>query len=511
LRFPRSSGILLHPTSLPGRYGIGDLGDAAYRLIDSLIEAKQSLWQVLPLGPTGYGDSPYQCFSAFAGNPLLISPDKLIEDGLLTAGDVRDVPPFPEDEVDYGWVIPYKFDLLRQAARRFKSGGNGSLASAFETFCRAQANWLDDFALFMALKDAHQGAVWSTWEDDIVKRTPEAVRRWGAQLADEVFAYQFMQFAFFRQWFALKQYANERGVRIIGDIPIFVAYDSADVWAHPDLFFLDEHGAPTVVAGVPPDLFSVTGQLWGNPLYRWDVLARQDYAWWIARFRAMLTQVDILRIDHFIGFTRYWEVPASETTAIKGRYLPGPGEAIFRAVEKTLGTLPIIAEDLGVLTPEVEALRDRFEFPGMKILQFAFTDDADNAYLPHNYQSNCVVYTGTHDNDTTRGWFNSAPPPERAFAQRYLARSGEDIAYDFIRAALGSVADMAVFPLQDVLDRGNEARMNFPGKPAGNWGWRFRQDMIGDWQLKRLREMVELYGRAAKQESKEQAGEKQEA
>ncbi|HEY4690172.1 MAG TPA: 4-alpha-glucanotransferase [Anaerolineae bacterium] len=495
MRFPRSSGILLHPTSLPGRYGIGDLGDEAYRFVDFLVEARQSLWQVLPLGPTGYGDSPYQCFSAFAGNPLLISPDRLIEDRLLTPGDVQHVPRFPTSRVDYGRVIPYKLGLLHRAAQRLNSNVNESLAAEFETFCRENAGWLDDFALFMALKDAHGGAVWNTWDAAIVKRAPDAVTQWSQRLADKVFAHKIIQFLFFRQWLAVKRYANERGIRIVGDIPIFVAYDSADVWSHPDLFFLDECGKPTVVAGVPPDLFSATGQLWGNPLYRWEVMQQQDYAWWIDRFRAMLTQVDILRIDHFIGFTRYWEVPASESTAINGQWLPGPGEAIFRAVEKALGRLPIIAEDLGVVTPEVEALRDRFEFPGMKVLQFAFGGDASNPFLPHNYPNNCVVYTGTHDNDTSRGWFKSVPPQERSFVQRYLGRTGSAIASDLIRLAMSSVADTVVIPLQDVLNLGSTARMNYPGRPAGNWGWRFRGGALTETHRTRLREMVEAYGR----------------
>ncbi|MGH2593514.1 MAG: 4-alpha-glucanotransferase [Anaerolineae bacterium] len=494
MRFPRSSGILLHPTSLPGRYGIGDLGDEAYRFVDFLTSAKQRLWQVLPLGPTGYGDSPYQCFSAFAGNPLLVSPDKLIEDGLLTRDDVRDVPNFPADCVNYGDVIPFRFDLLHRAAQRFKSGTSGSLAAAFDVFCQDAAGWLDDFALFMALKDAHSGTVWSSWESGIVKRTPEAIGRWSEALAETVFAHKFLQFLFFRQWTAVKQYANDRGIRIIGDIPIFVAYDSADVWSHPDLFFLDDRGQPTVVAGVPPDMFTETGQLWGNPLYRWDALARQGYAWWIDRFRATLSQVDIVRLDHFIGFTRYWEVPAGEETAENGRWVPGPGAAIFHAVEAVLGKLPIIAEDLGVVTPQVEALRDKFEFPGMKTIQFAFTGP-DNPFLPHNYTQNYVVYTGTHDNDTSRGWFSTASPEEKSFAQRYLARNGADFAWDLIRAAMSSVADTVIVPLQDVLGLGSEARMNYPGRPSGNWGWRFTPGMLNDGHGSRLREMVELYGR----------------
>ena len=494
MRFPRSSGILLHPTSLPGRYGIGDLGDEAYRFVDFLVNAKQRLWQVLPLGPTGYGDSPYQCFSAFAGNPLLISPDKLIEDGLLEKDDVRDMPAFPAERVDYGPVIEYKRALLGLAARRFATHAGASLKGAFDAFRREQAFWLDDFALFMALKDAHDGAVWNTWPKDIATRHPEALEKWSAKLADSILTHQILHFLFFRQWLALKRYTNERGVRIIGDIPIFVAYDSADVWAHPDLFFLDEHGQSTVVAGVPPDLFTETGQLWGNPLYRWDVMAEHRYAWWIDRFRAILTQVDMVRLDHFIGFTRYWEVPASEDTAMHGRWVPGPGEALFHAVERALGKLPIIAEDLGVVTPQVEALRDQFEFPGMKTVQFAFTGP-DNPFLPHNYTHNYVVYTGTHDNDTSMGWFASAPRSERSFAQRYLARDGEDFAWDLIRAAMSSVADTVVIPLQDVMNLGSQARMNYPGRPAGNWVWRFTRGMLNNGHRDRLREMVELYSR----------------
>jgi 4-alpha-glucanotransferase len=485
---------LLHPSSLPGRYGIGDLGDEAYRFVDFLASAKQRLWQVLPLGPTGYGDSPYQCFSAFAGNPLLISPDKLLEDGLLTEGDLPGAPAFPADRVDYGEVISFKLDLLSRAARRFQSGANGALRAAFDAFCRDQAVWLDDFALFMALKDAHDGAVWNTWPKDIALREASAIRRLNVELAQTVYAQKVFHFLFFRQWTALKQYANDRGIRIIGDIPIFVAHDSADVWTHRDLFFLDDDGRPTVVAGVPPDLFSETGQLWGNPLYRWDVMAQHGYAWWIDRFRAMLTQVDIVRLDHFIGFTRYWEVPAGESTAIHGRWLPGPGEALFFAVEKALGKLPIIAEDLGVVTPQVEALRDQFEFPGMKTIQFAFTGPG-NPFLPHNYARNYVVYTGTHDNDTSLGWFQSAPPSERSFARRYLGRDGGDFAWDLIRAAMSSVADTVIIPLQDVMGLGSQARMNYPGRPAGNWGWRFGWDLLGDDQRNRLREMVDVYSR----------------
>ncbi len=495
MRLPRSSGILLHPTSLPGRYGVGDLGDAAFGFVDFLAGAKLGVWQVLPLGPTAFLDSPYQCFSAFGGNPLLISPDKLMADGLLTADDLRTLPTFPADRVDFGPVIAYKRDLLQRAAQRFKTGANRALTTAFESFQQEQASWLDDYALFMALKEAHNFAMWWTWEPGIASRTPRALAKWRTRLAEAVVDHQLFQFLFFRQWRAVKQYANERGIRIIGDVPIFVAHDSADVWSHRDLFFLNQRGKLTVVAGVPPDLFSTKGQLWGNPLYRWGVMAAQHYKWWIDRLRTNLALVDVLRIDHFIGFTRSWQVRAGEQTAIKGRWVRGPGLAFGYAVRKALGTLPIIAEDLGAMTPEVDAMRDELDLPGMKVLQFAFDGDASNRFLPHNYTPNYVVYTGTHDNDTTVGWFRAVEPGVRSFVQRYLARSGDDIAYDFIRAAMSSVADTVIVPLQDVLVLGSEARMNLPARPAGNWGWRFRAEMLNEWHLKRLREMVELYGR----------------
>lgn len=495
MRFPRASGILLHPTSLPGRYGIGDLGNTALNFIDFLADAKQSIWQILPLGPTGYGDSPYQCFSAFAGNPLLISPDKLLEEGLLTPEDVNDVPDFPHAYVDYGPVINYKHKLLRRAVRRFDSEASQALRSAFDTFCLEEAAWLDDFALFMALKNAHDGAMWVTWDQDLAQRTPAAIAHWGSKLKAEVQHQKLLQFLFFHQWRTVKRHANERGIRIIGDIPIFVAYDSADVWSNPELFFLDEKGQPTVVAGVPPDFFSKTGQLWGNPLYRWDVMAKQNFDWWVDRFRAIFAQVDIVRLDHFIGFAHYWEVPAGEETAVNGQWVRGPHKALFHMVEDALGKLPIIAEDLGLITPQVEALRDEFEFPGMKVIQFAFGGDPRDPFLPHNYPNNCVAYTGTHDNDTSLGWFRSAPAKERSFAQRYLGRDGEDFAWDLIRAAMSSVADTVVIPLQDVFALGSEARMNYPGRAAGNWGWRFTPDMIQGRHSERLRDMTALYSR----------------
>jgi len=492
----RNSGILLHPTSLPGPFGVGDLGAEARRFVDFLVRAGQTLWQVLPLGPTGYGDSPYQCFSAFAGNPLLISLEGLVEDGLLTADDLRDAPAFPDDHVDYGSVIAWRDQRLTRAAERFRAGNAPALEKDFDAFCSAQASWLDDFALFMALKEEHQLATWSTWPAELALRDPAALEAARARLAGAITKHKICQVAFFRQWAALRRYANQRGIRLIGDIPIFVAYDSADVWANRDLFFLDAKGKPTVVAGVPPDYFSATGQLWGNPLYRWDVMAERDYDWWIARLRMAFTQVDVLRIDHFIGLHHYWEIPARAKTAIKGRYRPGPGADFLEAARRALGDLPIIAEDLGALTPEVEELRDRFELPGMKVLQFAFDSDATNPFLPHNYPKRCVAYTGTHDNDTTAGWFAKASLDERAFAQRYFARSGEDVSFDFIRGVMASCADTVIVPLQDVLCCGTDARMNFPGEPSGNWQWRFRAGAIGDWHVGRLAEMAELYGRA---------------
>ncbi|MEW6272245.1 MAG: 4-alpha-glucanotransferase [Thermodesulfobacteriota bacterium] len=492
----RASGILLHPTSLPGRHGIGDLGAEAKLFVDFLVRAGQTLWQVLPLGPTGYGDSPYQCFSAFAGNPLLISLEGLVDEGLLGEDDLRDPPGFAEERVDYAAVIPHRMALLERAAQRFHGHPGAVLAPDFDAFCRAQAHWLDDFALFMALKEENELRTWSTWPRPLARRDPQALAAAREEHAGSIFKHKLAQFLFFRQWAELRRYANRAGVRIIGDIPIFVAYDSADVWAHRELFFLDDDGKPTVVAGVPPDYFSATGQLWGNPLYRWDVLAREGYAWWMERLRMMFAEVDILRIDHFIGIQRYWEIPARAKTAVKGRYRPGPGAQLLQAARDALGDLPIIAEDLGAITPDVEELRDAFELPGMKLLQFAFDSDATNPFLPHNYPKRCVAYTGTHDNDTTVGWFHNTTQEERSNAQRYFARSGEDIAFDFIRGVMGSVADTAIVPMQDVLCLGTEARMNYPGRPSGNWQWRFRPGTITDWHVGRLAEMAELYGRA---------------
>jgi 4-alpha-glucanotransferase len=496
----RTSGLLLHPTSLPGRWGIGDLGDAAYTFVDFLHAAGQRLWQVMPLGPTGYGDSPYQSFSAFAGNPMLISIDALQAEGLLTPEDLAEVPDFPRDRVEYGSVIPWKMGILRRSFEQFKRAAPDALRETFAAFRTEQRAWLADYALFAALKDVHGGANWNTWERAIARREPAAVGEWSSRLSgdpSETEFHAYMQWLFFRQWRALKEYANERGIRIIGDIPIFVAYDSADVWANPEIFALNDEGHATAVAGVPPDYFSATGQLWGNPLYRWDVLKRRGYDWWIERFRTTLTLVDIARLDHFRGFAAYWEVPAGEETAINGRWVDGPGADLFAAVRDALGGLPIIAEDLGVITPDVEALRDDLGFPGMKVLQFAFGGSPDDPYLPHNYERHCVVYTGTHDNDTTAGWWSTLGDMDRHNARRYVARDLNEgsVSWDFIRLALASVAEMAIIPIQDVFAFGSEARMNTPGRPSGNWSWRYTPDMLTLELVGRLRDITALYGR----------------
>lgn len=499
MSLPRSSGILLHPTSLPGRFGIGDLGREAYRFLDFLVESKQRLWQVLPLGPTGYGDSPYQCFSAFAGNPLLISPELLAEEELLAEADLAGAPDFPDEAVDYGPVIDFKTALLTKSFRRFQAGAREDMRGEVEAFCQQHRAWLEDFALFMALKETHGGRVWNTWAADIASRQPEAIARWREELAEAVERQQYLQYLFFKQWSALKREANERGVSFIGDIPIFVAHDSSDVWANPDLFYLDEGGSPTVVAGVPPDYFSETGQLWGNPLYRWDRMKERGYTWWIDRVRSTLATVDLVRLDHFRGFEAYWEIPAGEKTAVNGRWVKGPGADLLHALRFAFSVhlLPIIAEDLGVITPEVIALRDEFELPGMKILQFAFTGGVAKMDAPYQYPQNCVVYTGTHDNDTALGWFKkTSKREERQMALKYLGTKGRDFSWDLIRLAFSTVADTAIAPLQDVLALGSEARMNFPGKPSGNWRWRYLPGALTPALSERLAEMTEIYGRA---------------
>ncbi len=493
MKFKRSAGILLHPTSLPGPYGIGDLGPEVYAWLDWLAGSGCSLWQVLPLGPTGYGDLPYQCFSAFAGNPYLVSPDLLLDEGFLTRQDLSDMPDWDDRHVDFGRLYLWKPALLEKAFRRF-SADMGSVRAEFEAFRVENATWLEDYVLFMAIKETHGGSSWEGWPAPVRLREPAALKELRAALSSSVARFSFYQFLFFRQWKALRAYAHDKGVQIIGDIPIFVAYDSSDVWAHPDLFHLDPDGRPTVVAGVPPDYFSPTGQLWGNPLYKWEVHKANGYAWWLERIRATLKMVDILRIDHFRGFAGYWEVPAGKPTAEIGRWVAGPGEDFFKTVQARLGSLPILAEDLGVITPDVVKLRDQFGLPGMKILQFAFSGP-DNPFLPHSYPQNCVVYSGTHDNDTTLGWYASAPEEEKDFFRRYLQRDGSQIAWDLIRTAWSSVAVFALTPMQDLLELGTEARMNYPSRLGGNWEWRMGEKALsGDLQEK-IKELNWLYQR----------------
>ena len=491
----RASGILLHPSSLPGGHGIGDLGPSAFRFIDWLAGAGCRLWQVLPLGPTGYGDSPYQCFSAFAGNPYLISPEYLLRDGLLHPDDLRDVPEFHGGHVDFGKLIPWKLNLLERAFIRFEHRTRGA-QQTFEHFCAEQVAWLPEYALFMAIKESNGGHAWNVWPEALRRRVPKALEKARREHAHAVRRYAFYQYLFFQQWAQLKEYASEHRIRVIGDIPIFVAYDSADVWSRPDLFYLDDEGLPSVVAGVPPDYFSKTGQLWGNPLYRWDRLEDEAYSWWLDRLRATLAIVDYVRLDHFRGFAGYWEIPAGSPTAETGQWVPGPGEDFFSVVKDVLGELPIIAEDLGEITPDVIAMRDRFNLPGMKILQFGFSGP-ENAFLPHNYPANCVVYTGTHDNDTSRGWFESAPDEERGFALRYLRSSPDGFVWDLIHAGWSSVARFAVAPMQDFLNLRTEARMNYPGKLGGNWTWRMAPEALGDDLARRILELNHLYGRSA--------------
>ena len=503
MTFPRRSGILLHPTSLPGPYGVGELGPEAFTWLDFLASAGQRLWQVMPLGPTGYGDSPYQSFSTFAGNHLLISLDALVGEGWLEAAELAPVADLPDGRVEYGALIPRKLALLEQAAQRFSHAAGGGERAALEAFRAEQAGWLDDYALFMALKEAHGGAAWSDWVPGLRDRQAGPLERARSEVADAATKHALWQFWFFRQWGAVRRRASELGIQVVGDLPIFVSMDSADAWANPELFHFGDDGRPTVVAGVPPDYFSATGQRWGNPLYRWDVLAETGYAWWVERVRAALGMVDIVRIDHFRGFAAYWEIPASEETAVNGRWVEGPGHALFGVLRAELGELPVIAEDLGVITPDVDELRLRHGLPGMKVLQFAFASDADDPYLPHNYERECVVYTGTHDNDTTAGWYASAPEVERDLVRRYLATGGGEIAWEMIRLAQASVADTAIVPLQDVLGLGSEARMNTPGTAGGNWAWRFAWQDVPFWVAPQLAELAELYGRVPGAEAEE--------
>jgi 4-alpha-glucanotransferase len=493
----RSSGILLHPTSLPGPFGIGDLGPDAYTWVDTLRRARQQWWQVLPLTPTGYADSPYQSLSAFAGNPNLISPELLVRDGLVRREDLPQGS-FPDGYVDFdsGRVIGFKNQVLQTAWQNFQSGAGRALKPLFETFCEAESFWLDPFALYMALKEAHGMSSWLAWDEPYRLRQPAALEQARQQFGIRIQEHRFRQFLFARQWQALREYANAQGVRLIGDVPIFVSADSADVWGNPQFFLLDEQRRPLAVAGVPPDYFSKTGQLWGNPLYDWPALKASGYTWWAERLRNVLRQVDVVRIDHFRGFEANWAVPAGSPTAEPGHWVKGPEFDLFDALMAQLGEAPIIAEDLGVITPEVDALRTRYNFPGMRILQFAFSGAIERRFLPHNYETNTVVYTGTHDNDTTTGWYQQSTLQEREFMCQYMGTDGTDIAWEMMRLAWGSVAVLAVAPLQDVLSLGSEARMNLPGQPSGWWRWRFRKEQLTEELLERLQRMTEAFERA---------------
>jgi len=505
--FARRGGILLHVTSLPGVHGIGDLGDSAYEFIEFLAESGQKIWQVLPLNPTGYGDSPYQCFSAFAGNPLFINLEALRNEGLLSASDLGDAPHFPYEEVAYERVIPFKEKLLRQAASAFFSERGEANRSAFEAFCQKNNEWLEDYALFMACKKVHNDEAWVHWDAGIRRRNPEVLKEWREKLSPELGYHRFAQFQFFRQWQEVRNRCRRHGIRIVGDIPIYVAHDSADVWVHTELFRLDEQGKPTVIAGVPPDYFSATGQLWGNPLYRWDVSAASGHRWWIDRCRAAFAMFDLVRLDHFRGFEAYWEVPATASTAAEGKWVKGPGAEFFRALQAELKELPFIAENLGVVTSAVEALRNSFGFPGMSLLQFAFGKDPQGpSFRPHNYSRDLVAYTGVHDNDTGLGWWTSSGKGESTrteedireehdFARAYLGFQNGEVNWILIRAVLASVANTAIVPLQDVLGLGSRARMNLPGTVSGNWRWRYEANSLTREIREKLLALTSLYDR----------------
>lgn len=495
MKFPRASGILLHPTSLPSLLGIGDLGPAAFEFVDFLVSAGQKHWQILPLGPTSMGNSPYSAYSAFAGNPLLISPELLVKDGLIHSDSLERAPTFATDRVNYEATTEWKHTLLNEAFETFKASSNSPLADEFGFFRSENAWWLDDYAVFRAIKNTHENAPWFEWAEPIRLRNADALEQTRSQLSREIESERFSQYLFFRQWLAVKNYASDKGVSIIGDVPIFVAYDSADVWCNQSKFKLNNDGSPRVVAGVPPDYFSKTGQLWGNPIYDWQAMLADNFNWWTARMAFALKLTDVLRLDHFIGFVRNWEVPGGDETAENGTWASVPGRELFAILRHRLGELPIIAEDLGSMTPEVEALRVSNGFPGMRILQYAFGGDAYNRDLPHNYNQNTVVYTGTHDNDTTAGWYKTAPRNVKAHCRKYLGISGRDITWEMIRACLASTANLAIIPAQDLLSLGSASRMNTPATATGNWEWRVGKGDLTNEIADKLLEMNETYGR----------------
>jgi 4-alpha-glucanotransferase len=486
----RASGILLHPTSLPGKFGAGDLGEDAYLFVDWLKSAGQTYWQVLPLGEIGPGNSPYMSKSAFAGNVLLIDLCELARYGWLDQSDLEPLPKFSAHRVDFTLMQPFRMERLRRAASKFFSIKNNELLYEFKVFCDDEKSWLEDYALFMAIAEYRNQQEWSLWPTDLVHRDKQALSKATKEYADEIDFWKFCQWCFMRQWYRLKEYANSHGIWIIGDVPIFVAYQCADVWAHQELFKLDENGHPLAVAGVPPDYFSETGQLWGNPVYRWESHEETGFAWWVARMRHALRLADLVRVDHFRGFVAYWEIPNNAPNAIGGKWMPVPGDKLFHALQQSFPYLPIIAEDLGVITPDVVELRDKFGLPGMRVLHFAFAEDETNLFLPHHYIPNAVAYVGTHDNDTTVGWWNTASAKEKAFAQQYL-KTGDDqaIQWDMMRALSGSVANTVIFSMQDVLGLSSEHRMNFPGHPEGNWEWRFTWPQVKQEHTQKLAKM----------------------
>jgi len=495
MKFDRSSGVLLHVSSLPGADGIGDLGKPAFDFIDFLAASRTRLWQVLPLNPTGFGNSPYQGLSSTAGNPLFIALDDLVTMGLLTRHDLEKRPRFPRTKVDYGMVIPWKSAKLQQAFVTFKQNQPVALVNQFKSFCRKHKSWLDDFALFMTIKNQHELHPWDQWSKELRFRDPLGLKNFQKENRDQIEEQKFQQFLFFTQWFKVKAYANKKGVQIIGDIPIFVGYDCADTWTNPSLFFFDKDLKPTVVAGVPPDFFSKTGQLWGNPLYDWKKHKISGYAWWIERIRQTLNLVDVIRLDHFRGFAGYYEIPAGSKTAEHGQWVQGPGKDLFDALYKHFGDLPFIAEDLGVMTPDVIALRERYHLPGMKIVQFGFNPNPEKGFIPHNFDRNAVAYTGTHDNSTALGWFRSVPPTSREHFRAYVGDSRESVPHAMIRMLWQSVALFAIAPMQDLLELGDEARMNYPGSLGNNWEWKLDKK----WNAKKLQNWLlginQLYDR----------------
>ena len=495
MRFPRSCGTLLHPTSFPSKYGMGDLGDEAKEFIHFLERTGQTIWQVLPLGPTGYGNSPYASYSAFAGNPYLISLDKLVQKDLLTEAEVKKAELPVTTLADYEGSYQIKDELYKIACKRFYGDQKGGKSKHFKQFKENNKFWLDDYCMFMACSIENDRRPWNQWDKGLAQRDKKVMAEFRKSHTEEIDYYNWIQFEFFSQWFDLKMYANQKGIRVVGDIPIFVDHNSADVWSNPGYFAVDKQGNRQLVAGVPPDYFSETGQLWGNPLYNWKALKKDNFSWWVERFRQMFDLFDSIRVDHFRGFDEYWEVNAAETTAINGKWVKAPGKALFNTIKKELGELPIIAEDLGLMTPTVEELRDEFNFPGMKIIQFAFDSDSTNSFLPHNYPQNCVTYTGTHDNDTTIGWYNQAPEQEKHRVREYTRSDASEIEWELIRLGMLSVADQAIFPLQDFMGLDTQHRMNLPATVGNNWMWRYTTSMLYNIDEDRIRALVELANR----------------